>query len=366
MHNKIVIVGAGPCGVTLSNLFAKKKINTLILDTRDHIGGNCYDYFHNGVLVHKYGPHYFRTNSKKLIKYLSEFTEWIPGNYVAKSYVKNDLYDFPINLNTLEKYFKVKLTPKNVKSFINSLKENIKKPKNSKEFILSRVGKEIYENFYKNYTYKQWGVYPEKLATNVCGRVPIYFNRKQSYAIEKNNLMPKKGFTKMFKNMLDSKFINIELGVKKDTYKKYIDKHTLFYTGPIDSYFNYKFGKLGWRSLNFKFETHKKKFYQNFCQINFPNNYKFTRKIEYKHVTGQKINKTVISKEYPKDTGDPYYPVPNITNQRLYKKYEALKLLENKKNVYFIGRLANYTYINTDQAMLSAIKLFNEYIKKQI
>lgn len=365
----VVIVGAGPVGCVLANKFATElNLSCLIIEKRNHIAGNCYDEKNKkGVLYHKYGPHYLRFKNNKVFKYLSKYTKWIPGNYIVQSVVDKKLYPFPINLDTLEKFFNVKFKSK--KEAINFLKKKRIKNKNiksSEDFILSKLGPEIYEKFYKNYSIKQWGISPKKLSSTVAGRVPIRYNRNPYYVNEKLKFMPKNGFTHMFNKIIDNKKIKVSLNT--DFFKirnKIIYNKFLIYTGTPDRFFDYKFGKLNWRSLDFKFETFKKNLIQSSVQYNFPNDFKFTRKVEIKHVTKQKIPFTVISKEYPKSKGDPYYPIINKNNLVKFDKYKKLIKKLESKNIFFEGRLAQYRYFNTDEVIERALNLFN-FIKKNL
>lgn len=365
----VVIVGAGPVGCVLANKFATElNLSCLIIEKRNHIAGNCYDEKNKkGVLYHKYGPHYLRFKNNKVFKYLSKYTKWIPGNYIVQSVVDKKLYPFPINLDTLEKFFNVKFKSK--KEAINFLKKKRIKNKNiksSEDLILSKLGPEIYEKFYKNYSIKQWGISPKKLSSTVAGRVPIRFNRNPYYVNEKLKFMPKNGFTHMFNKIIDNKKIKVSLNT--DFFKirnKIIYNKFLIYTGTPDRFFDYKFGKLNWRSLDFKFETFKKNLIQSSVQYNFPNDFKFTRKVEIKHVTKQKIPFTVISKEYPKSKGDPYYPIINKNNLVKFDKYKKLIKKLESKNIFFEGRLAQYRYFNTDEVIERALNLFN-FIKKNL
>jgi UDP-galactopyranose mutase len=363
-HNiDLLIVGAGPVGCVVAERAAKlKNWKCLIVDKRNHIAGNCYDEINKkGVLIHKYGPHYMRFKKKKIYNYVSKFTKWINGNYIVKSNIDNKLYPIPINLTTLEKFFKIKL--KNKKDAIKLLKNkriNIKKIKNSEDFILSKLGRDIYENFYKNYTIKQWGIHPKNLNKSVVGRLPIRFNRNPYYVDQKLKVMPKNGYTALFQNMIKSENIKVKLNTDYKKIKNKIKpKYATIYTGPPDKFFNNKFGKLDWRSLNFKFKTYKKKKIQNCVQINFPNKYKFTRKVEIKHVTKQKIPFTTVCTEYPSDLGDPYYPINNKKNLKIFSKYKKLINIYEKKNIFFEGRLAQYKYLNMDEVIERALNLFN-------
>ena len=368
INSDVIIVGAGPVGCVLAERIANElKFSCHIIEKRNHIAGNCYDEINSkGLLYHKYGPHYLRFKKKKIYNYLSKFTKWIPGEYIVNSIVKNTNYPIPINLDTLEQFFNKKFkSKKEAENFINSKRIKIKKPDNAEDFILSKLGKEIYEAFYKNYTIKQWGIHPKKLSKSITGRLPIRFNRNPYYVNEKLKCMPKFGFTKMFTNMIKNK--NIKISCNKDFFKirnNISFNKFMIYTGEPDKFFDYKFGKLEWRSLNFKFRNYKKNFLQSCVQYNYPNDHKYTRTVEIKHVTRQKNKYTVISKEYPSSVGDPYYPIINNKNKILFKKYEKLIREYEKKNIYFEGRLAKYKYFNTDEVIEKALFLFNRIKKK--
>jgi UDP-galactopyranose mutase len=363
-NSKILIVGAGPVGCTIAEILSKKSYKIDIIDSRNHIAGNCYDFKNQfGVLVHKYGPHYFRTNNKKVFKYLSKFTKWIPGNYFVNSYVDRKYYDFPINLNTINKFFNKKFTSTEAKKFLKEKSKKKIKNLNFETYLISQIGEVLYKKFYKNYTIKQWGVNPKLINVSVAKRIPIKFNKNKDYITSRFKFMPKNGFTTMFKKMISHKDINIQLNKKYSYSHEDLTKYNnIVFTGPIDSFFNFKFGKLGWRSLRFDFITYKKKYKQHCLQINYPNDYKFTRKVEYKHVTQQKINYTTISKEYPKSNGDPYYPRSTEKDKKILKLYEVAKKYFEKKGFYFAGRLAEYKYINTDQAIEIGMSVANRIL----
>jgi UDP-galactopyranose mutase len=365
----VLIIGAGPVGCVLAERFSSiTNFKCLIVDKRNHIAGNCYDKINRkGLLYHKYGPHYLRFKNKNIYKYLSKFTKWIDGKYIVKSIVNKKQYPFPINIKTLELFFNKKFkSKKDLINFIDKKKINIKNPKNSEEFILSRLGREIYEAFYKNYTIKQWGMHPAKLPKEIVGRVPIRFNKDDRYVNEKIQVMPKKGFTSMFKNMINNKNITVSLNTDFKKIKN-LAKPKLFtiYTGCPDEYFDYKFGKLNWRSLKFSFKNYKKEYLQDCVQYNFPNEKNYTRSVEIKHVTKQRSNFTVISREYPTSKGDPYYPINTKNNIDKFNKYKKLILKEEKKKVFFEGRLATYRYLNTDQVIERALLLYKK-LKKNL
>ncbi len=364
----LLIVGAGPVGCVLAERAAKvKKWSSLIVEKRNHIAGNCYDELNKkGLRIHKYGPHYMRFKKRRIFNYVGQFTKWIKGNYIVKSSVKGELYPIPINLNTLEKFFKKKFKDKNqAKKFIDTLKIKKKKINNSEDFILSKLGREIYENFYKNYTIKQWGIHPKRLNKSVVGRLPIRFNRDPYYVNQKLKVMPKNGYTQLFQNMIKDNRIEISLNTPYEKIKKDITPNiATIYTGPPDVFFNFKYGKLDWRSLDFKFKTLKKNKIQECVQINFPNDHKYTRKVEIKHVTKQKSKFSTISYEFPKSKGDPYYPINNKKNVTLFKKYKRLIKKLEKKNIFFEGRLASYRYLNMDEVIEAALNLFKKLKNK--
>jgi len=357
-HYDYLIVGAGFSGAVLAEKLSALGKKVLVIDKRSHIGGNCYDYYDSaGVLVHKYGPHYFRTNFPEVKSYLDNFTEWLPQKFKVMASVNGKLYPLPINRTTLNLFFNINLkSDEEARNFLDSIKEKIEKPGNAEEQVLALAGKDIYEAFFKNYTIKQWGIHPKELDASVTARIPIRTNEEDSYVNDNFQAMPKEGYTKIFEGML--KNIKVMLNTDFTEIKDKIKYDKLIYTGPIDSYFNYKYGKMPYRSTKFEFETHDKEFFQDFVQVNYPNDFDFTRILEIKHVTKQKHPKTTIVKEFPCSDGEPFYPVPNLKNQELYEKYK--KEAEKLENIYFIGRLAQYRYLNMDQVIKNALELFEK------
>lgn len=353
-----LIVGAGFAGSVLAERLNSIGKKILLIDKRDHIGGNCYDYYdESGVLVHKYGPHYFRTNFDEVKDYLSRFTEWRPCEYKVRASINDRLYTFPINRNTLNEFFGVYLkTDKDVEEFLASKKETIENPQNAEEQVLSLVGREIYEAFFQNYTKKQWGVDPKDLDAYVTARIPIRLNDDDRYVGDRFQAMPLDGYHKLFEKMLNG--IEVRLGVSFDDVKEDVSYDKLIFTGSIDEFFGYKYGELPYRSLEFEFENHNKEFYQDWSQINYPNEHDYTRIVEIKHVTGQKIPHTTIVKEYPVSGGDHFYPIPAKENTDLYMKYKRES--DRLQDVYFVGRLAQYKYLNMDQVVKEAIDLFEK------
>lgn len=367
MDVDILIVGAGAVGSVAAERAANRGYKVLIVEKRNHIAGNCYDeVFKNGVLIHKYGPHYFRTNDETLLSYLSKFTDWIPGNYIVKSYINGCLYPFPINLTTLEKFFHLSsLTPNDAEHLLSTKQIKNKDPMNSEEFALSRLGDELYRAFYLGYTLKQWDKHPKELDASVFGRIPIRFSRDERYVDHKYQFMPKDGYTKMFKRMLAHDNISVLTETPYQKIKKILrPKVATIYCGAIDEYFEFCFGKLPWRSLKFEFQIGKTAFAQPCVQINYPNENNYTRTVEIKHVTGQIHPETVISYEYPLDGEEPYYPVPT-SDKGIILKYENLAREETlRKKVYFSGRLARYKYINMDDAFLEGFQII-DHIEKE-
>jgi len=334
-------------------------LRSLVVDKRDHIAGNCFDKYVDNNLIHIYGPHYFRTNSDSIFNYLSDFTEWIHLKYEILSWSDNQYWNFPINLNTFEQFIGQKSSEEDMRMYFEKNKINIDNPKNSEEIIISQVGYDLYNKFYKNYTMKQWNKHPSELDASVCSRIPIRTDRNNSYFNDKIQAMPKLGYTALFKNILDNKLIDVELNTDYKKISKDIFQRLVF-TGPVDEYFDFQHGELPYRSLRFEKETHNTNLYQPAVQVNYPNDYSYTRIIETKHITSVKSNNTVIVKEYPanlKDTGERFYPVPCKESQIIYERYH--NLCKNEKTI-FIGRLATYRYLNMDQVIGMAINKANK------
>lgn len=358
-----LIVGAGLSGSVFARLLAEKGEKVLVIDKRNHIGGNCYDYYDDyGVLVHKYGPHIFHTENKKVWDFLSKFTDWYKYQHRVLSFVDGRLVPMPINVDTINELYGTNYTSENISSFYDKIKINLEIINNSKDSVISQVGEELYEKFFKNYTKKQWGIYPEELDKEVTSRIPIRFNRDGRYFTNKYQGMPLHGYTRLFEEMLDHKNIKIMLNTNFKEIKEEVIYKKLIYTAPIDEFFDNMYGKLQYRSLDFVMENYNKEFYQEVGTVNYPNDYDFTRITEFKHLTGQILNSTTIMKEYSKSEGEPYYPVPKKENKEIYLKY----LNESKKleNTYFIGRLANYKYSNMDVVVYEALNLIDKIERK--
>lgn len=360
-----LIVGAGFAGSVLAERLASqagKKV--LILDKRNHIGGNAYDYYNeDGILIHKYGPHIFHTNSKDVFEYLSAFTEWRPYEHRVLASVDGQLVPIPINLNTINQLYGLNLNSSQVENFFASRAEVVKQVRTSEDVVVSKVGRELYEKFFRGYTRKQWDLDPSELDASVTARVPTRTNKDDRYFTDTYQAMPLHGYSVMFQNMLSHPNIKVMLNTD---YKEVIDmipyKH-LIYTGPIDAYFDYCFGKLPYRSLEFKFETVNKEYFQPTGTVNYPNEQLYTRITDFKYLTGQNHPQTAIVYEYPRAEGDPYYPVPRPENAEVYKKYQ--QLAATMTNTYFVGRLATYKYYNMDQVVAQALTTFKKIMQGQ-
>jgi len=378
-----LIVGAGFSGLVLAErLSSQHGKKCLIVDKRNHIGGNAYDRLDDaGVLIHQYGPHYFRTNSPRIREYLSQFTEWHAVNYQILSYTDGRYWNFPINLNTFEQLTGSPSTPEEFQAYLESKKVKIEKPLNSEEVIISQVGWELYEKFFKGYTLKQWKRDPKDLDASVCGRIPIRINRDDRYLTEEFQALPKEGYTKMFERMLAaSPGVEVRLNTNYRDVLSEVQFAHMIYTGPVDEYFDCRLGKLPYRSLRFENESFtedelvasdrgqiagKPGFWQPAMQVNYPNDEDFTRIVEIKHATGQECDATTIVREYPEDFGpgkEPYYPIPAPETAVLYQKYALLA--EAEKNVSFVGRLATYRYYNLDQVVGMALAEYEKLASK--
>lgn len=355
-----LIVGAGFAGSVLAERLAAgsgKKV--LIIDRRPHIAGNAYDY-HNedGVLIHKYGPHIFHTNSHEVFHYLSKFTEWRQYQHRVLASVDGQLLPLPINLDTINRLYGLNLSAFELKDFFQRVAEPREKIATSEDVVVSKVGRELYEKFFRNYTRKQWDLDPSELDASVTSRVPIRYNRDDRYFTDIYQVMPQQGYTRLFEQMLDHPNIKIMLNTDYQEVMDMVSYREVIFTGPVDEYFGFVYGKLPYRSLQFQFQTLNEEQHQPVAVINYPNEYPYTRVTEFKHLTGQKHAKTTLVYEYPMANGDPYYPIPRPENAQLYARYQALAV--QKRGVHFAGRLATYKYYNMDQVVAQALTLYSK------
>lgn len=350
MEVENIIIGAGIAGITLARRIAEEKNErVLIIDKRNHIGGYCYDYRNSeGILVHKFGPHIFRTDNKKIYSFLSRFTEWIDYQHKVLAYVGGSMYPMPINLDTINSFLNSCYNSSNVLDYFKNVRTSVQNPQNVKDVIQSQVGVDFYDAFFKNYTTKQWGAEPEKLPAEIVARIPIRNNRDDRYFTLPYQGIPKEGYTQMLQNMIDHPNISYWLGIDYKKIKEEFNVNHIYYSAPIDEYYDFIYGKLPYRCVNFKFEEIDREYYQPVAVVNYPNDYDYTRITEFKHFTHHKSKGTIIAKEYSSVEGDPSYPIPTKENKELYERYLELS---NKDNITFIGRLGTYKYYSMDQVI---------------
>jgi UDP-galactopyranose mutase len=342
MKYDFIIVGAGIGGITIAERLASQlKKNILIIEKRNHIGGLCYDYVNEvGLLVNKYGPHTFHTDNDEVIKYILQFTEWNYYTHKVMSFVDGRFYPLPISIETINRFF------------------NIKLDENEFDDFMKKNEKYIHDKFFKNYTVKQWGIPSELLDPMIKARLPYRKNYDTRYFTDKFQGNPVGGYTKMFEKMLNNSRITILLDTDYKEIMDQLDYDYLIYTGPIDYFYDYKFGKLLYRSTVFEFETYKMDSFQPVASTRFPNDYEYTRITEFKKMTGQISSYTTILKEIPTFDGDPYYPYPTPEWKDMAMAY--FKLAELEKKVFFLGRLAEYKYYDMDDVVEKALLLFNK------
>lgn len=350
-----LVVGAGFAGSVIAERLARKyNKKVLICDRRNHIGGNAYDHYNDhGILVHKYGPHIFHTNSADVFQYLSQFTKWRDYEHRVLAQVDGMLVPIPINLDTVNKLYNLNLTEDQLEDFFNARAEKKDQVRTSEDVVVARVGRELYEKMFRGYTRKQWGLDPSELDASVTARIPVRTNRDDRYFTDTFQAMPLHGYTRMFENMLDHPNIKIMVNTDYRDIQNEIGFKEMVYSGPVDEFFGLRFGKLPYRSLEFKHEVHDKELFQVAPVVNYPMDHAYTRITEFKYLTGQQHSKTAIVYEFPRAEGDPYYPVPRSENAALYKQYEALA--QATPNVHFVGRLATYKYYNMDQVVAQAL-----------
>jgi len=365
---KNLVVGCGLSGATIANKIATElNEDVLVIDSKDHIAGTCFDYKdENGITVHKYGPHIFRTSSKEVWDFLSRYTKWYPFMHHVLGVIDGIEVPIPFNLDSMHKVFPEQLANRLEEKLIQKFGFNKKVPilelRKTDDEELTFLAEYIYQKVFLGYTLKQWNYTPEQLDPSVTGSVPVYISRDSRYFQEKYQGIPQDGYTAMFEKMLSHPNITVQLNTKFEDIKDNISYSRLLYTGPIEEFFDYKYGKLPYRSLDIRFETYDEELFQNAPVVNYPENYDFTRIAEYKYFLNEKSSKTVLSFEYPEDfengKNDRIYPILNPENQAIYDKYlaDAKKL----SNVYFLGRLGAYRYYDMNRTIAGAFDVFNE------
>lgn len=364
MKTDVLIVGAGISGSVVAEQLANRGLDVLVIDKRDHIGGNAHDRPDaHGILIHPYGPHIFHTNSQRILQYLSRFTEWRPYEHRVLAKVGERLVPIPINIDTVNQLYGLELDETTIQAFFDEVREPRDPIRTSEDVVINAVGRDLYEKFFRGYTRKQWGLDPSELAASVAARIPTRTNHDDRYFTDTYQVMPLEGYTAMFSRMLDNPRIQVELDVDFFEFRERVQATHVVYTGPVDAYYAHCYGALPYRSLRFEHEhLADTAQYQDVGTVNFPNDYDYTRISEFKYLTGQTHTGTSIVREYPEAEGDPYYPVPRPENEALFKRYEALALQE--KDVTFVGRLAQYRYYNMDQCVGAALKASQYVLEK--
>ena len=361
-----LVVGAGFSGAVCAQKLAEAGNSVLVIDRRSHTGGNAYDYKDEyGVLIHPYGPHIFHTNSDKIFSYLSRFTNWRPYEHRVLANLEESLYPFPINRTTINKLYNLDLDEVQVAQYLASVREHRETIKTSEDLVLNAVGPDLCSKFYRGYTRKQWGLDLSELSAGVAARIPIRHDDDDRYFTDKFQFMPANGYSALFDRLLSEPGINVQTSTSLEEIKGRVQWSHMIYTGPIDAFFNFQFGKLPYRSLRFEHEhIASKNNFQSVGTINYPNDHDYTRITEFKHLTGQECPGTSIVKEYPQDAGDPYYPIPRALNEALFQRYKALA--DNTKNVTFVGRLAEYRYYNMDQVVGAALVASDKLLSQKL
>lgn len=355
-----LIIGCGFSGATIAErLSTVLEKSVCIVEKRAHIGGNADDFVNEkGILVHRHGPHIFHTDDEEIFNYLSRFTGWRFYEHRVLASVDGMLLPIPINIDTVNRLYGLDLDGEGLRRYFTSVREKIVEPGNAREQITSQVGLNLYEKFFKNYTAKMWGVPAEELLPEVTGRPFVRTNRDDRYFTDQYQYMPDKGYTRLFEKMLQSDRIELRLNVDFRHVRDSIRARRVVFTGPIDEYFNFRLGKLPYRSLSFQFDTRDYEQHQPVAVVNYPNDNDYTRITEYKHLTGQRHGQTTISYEFPRDLGEPYYPFLTKESKHLYQKYR--ELAAGEKDVFFVGRLAEYRYYTMTDVIRSALDLFEK------
>ena len=363
-----IIVGSGIAGSTAARRLAEEgKRNVLVIEKRSHIGGNCYDCMdEHGIWIHQYGPHIFHTEMKEVYEFFSRFTMWTSFRHEVVAQVGEQLIPVPFNLNTLPVVFEKdkaeELEKKLTDTYGYGSKVPIMELRKSEDAGIREIADYVYQNIFLYYTMKQWGQKPEEISPEVTGRVPVLISYDNRYFQDKYQAIPAEGYTKMAERMLDNPLIRTELNTDFNDVRGSTDYERLFYTGPIDEFFDFELGELPYRSLDIVFRRHDRAFYQSGPQINYPENYDFTRSVEYKYYLDEQTAQTIVSEEYPQayeaGRNERYYPVPDAKNHELYRRYR--RKADGLEKVYFAGRLGDYKYYNMDEAVKRALELFEE------
>ena len=364
MKVDVLVVGAGFSGAVVAEQLAAQGRDVLVIDKRDHIGGNAHDRLDaHGVLIHPYGPHIFHTNSARIFDYLSRFTEWRPYEHRVLAKAGEQLVPIPINIDTVNRLYGLDLDEATIEAFFDEVREPRHPIRTSEDVVINAVGRDLYETFFRGYTRKQWGLDPSELSASVAARIPTRTNRDDRYFTDTFQAIPRDGYTALFSKLLDQPGIRVELGVDFFEMRDRVRAAHIVYTGPVDAYYAQCFGPLPYRSLHFEHEhLADTAQYQSVGTVNYPNDFDYTRITEFKHVTGQQHAGTSIVREFSQAQGEPYYPVPRPENEALFKRYEALA--REEPDVTFVGRLAQYRYYNMDQCVGAALQAAKYVLEK--
>lgn len=360
MHN--LIVGCGISGAAIARLLADMGENVVVIDSKEHIAGNIYDYYDDGICVHKYGTHIFHTSNKQVWDFVSRFCQWYPYQHKVRGLIDGQIVPIPFNLNTLHTVFPKSIADRIENKLLDKFGLNVKVPilelRKTNDQDLQFLAQYIYDKIFLEYTLKQWGQKPEDIDASVSGRVPVYISRDDRYFQDKYQGIPIGGYTKMIEKMLDHPNITVKLNTP---FSKDMGYDRLFWTGSIDEFFDYQYGELPYRSERFEFIKYPFSKLQDAAVVNYPCNYDWTRIGEYKYFLNDQSDKTIVSYEYPEvfenGKNERFYPITNEANNALYNKY--MNLAQNVPNVYFCGRLGDYKYYDMDKAVMRAINLVN-------
>ena len=360
--SKILIVGAGLSGCTLAEQLAARGHTITIIEKRDHIGGNCYDYRNeHGILMNKYGAHLFHTNSARVRAYVERFAEWVPWKHTVIGRIGDTHFPIPVNIDTVNTLCGTTIrTEDEMKAWL-AANTTTTDHANSEDVALSRVGPELYQKIFKDYTYKQWAKYPAELDASVLARIPVRTTHDPYYFSDEFQALPKDGYTAFIANMIRNPRITVQLNTDY-THAMRADYDYVFFSGPIDQFYAAAgYPRLEYRSIRFEIEHLDTDQFQPNSVVNYPSATEpFTRIVEYKHFLNQVVpGKTTIVREYTTADGDPYYPVPTAANQETFALYRNLAAAEKK--IFFVGRLANYKYYNMDAAILAALEMADSF-----
>lgn len=357
-----LVVGAGFAGAVCARQLADAGMRVLVIDKRAHVAGNAYDRRdRHGVTIHEYGPHIFHTNSDRIFDYLSRFTAWRPYEHRVRAVVEGRSYPIPINRTTINRLYGLDLDEAGAAAFLDRVRVRGVEASTSEDVVLAAVGRDLCDRFFRGYTRKQWGLDLAQLSAGVAARIPTRTNDDDRYFTDRYQAMPLHGYSALFARLLDHPNIEVRLGVCFADVRNAIERRSTIFTGPIDEYFAYCYGRLPYRSLRFEHEhLPAVERLQDVGTVNFPNDHDYTRITEFKHLTGERHRGTSIVREYPQADGEPFYPIPNPANEALFRRYAALADVES--GAHFIGRLAQYRYYNMDQVVAAALALAQQIV----